>query len=85
MKRLLRWLFGPAEPEREPKISQEESIRIARRVCEQLGWPWFEPVEAKREQGMWVIRTNLDGRGCNAYISMDQDTGGVREAGFAPR
>jgi hypothetical protein len=71
------------EPGKEPSITKEEAIQRARRECEQRGWPWRGTIMAHRERGMWIIRA-IEEMGGIAQICIDQDTGEVKEAGFAP-
>jgi hypothetical protein len=68
-----------------PVISEEAAVLIARQACERLHWFWSEPLNITSRGGTWVIKTNTNSRGANARFVIDQQTGNVIEATFAPR
>lgn len=71
--------------EKRKQITIEEAIAIARRICQEQGWPFLEPVEVESENGNWFVTTNSKARGCNALITVSKSTGETVEIGFAPR
>lgn len=75
MKLLYRWF--KSEP---PLISREAALTIAQDECKRRQWVWREPVEIKLHFGQWRIYTNSKGRGVNARIAIDSQTGEILEA-----
>jgi hypothetical protein len=67
------------------KLSLESAERIARAECERRGWPWTEPVSARRQLRGYRFWTNARARGGNAEIVVDANTGEVRRAWWGPR
>ncbi len=73
-------------------MTAEEAIAIARSVAERQGWPWQEPVLAKRYRTfvlfgrpVWHVMTNSDHRGGNVNVHLNDLTGEVVAKGFAQR
>lgn len=76
------WWFGSFF---EKKISKEEALSIAKRVCDQENWGWEEPIFICSGWGVWRVRTNADSRGRNAAIVIRKRDGTVLAKGFIPR
>jgi len=71
-------------------MTREEAIRSAHLVVEQQGWPWLEPIAASKKRfwvgkSRWRIATNIDARGSNAIIEIDDETGEVLSKKHLPR
>jgi hypothetical protein len=73
-------------------ITSEDAIARARRVADERGWPWQEPVHVARRRAYvffggvtYEIRTNATTRGQNARIVVDAEDGSVLEARWLPR
>ena len=77
----IEWLFGS----KDPIISREEAISIARNECKKRNWAWQLPVKVQLRFGVWVIQSNWGRRGMNARIVIDQKTGEVIKAIYLPR
>jgi hypothetical protein len=68
-----------------PVISEEAAVLIARQACETRGWAWRGTIRVWSRWGKWVVRTNAQARGANVEIVIDQQTGTVVNASYAPR
>ena len=73
-----------------PAVSEGRALAIAKEHAEDRQWPWLEPVECKLEtgsspQGIYVIRTNTRGRGCNVVMQVDASDGTITKSNFLPR
>ncbi len=73
-------------------MTREQAIAIARRVADERGWPWTDPIHAKRRGGWlvfgrrrWEVRSNADMIGTNVYIVVDEATQHVITAVWLPR
>lgn len=73
-------------------MTEAEAIALARRVAEAEGWPWQEPVVARRYRTLllvgkrcWHVSSNADVRGCNVNVHIEDSSGLVVAKGFAPR
>ena len=73
-------------------ISEQDAVATARRLAEERGWRWEEPVHVSRRRSLvlfgrvsYEIRTNADRRGCNVRVVLDADDGTVVEAHWLPR
>jgi hypothetical protein len=66
-------------------MTVDEARTIAMAICEQQGWPFFDPVNIYSGKDFWVITTNYHTRGCNAVITVSKKTREVIEIGFGPR
>ena len=58
----------------EQSITLEEARSIAKRVCQEQGWAFFEPISIESEKNCWFIRTNSEALGCNAVILVSKAT-----------
>jgi hypothetical protein len=68
-----------------PVISEEAAVLIARQACETRGWAWRGTIRVWSRWGKWVVLTNAQAIGANARIVIDQQTGTVVNASYAPR
>ena len=73
-------------------VDQNQAIEIAKTVASDENWSWHEPVSAVRKrQGLfskdycWEISTNVESRGCNIRVVLDDESGKVLSKHFAPR
>ena len=73
-------------------LALEDAVARARRVAEERGWPWTEPVHVAPRRAYvlfgrasYEIRTNAAMRGQNARIVIDAEDGSVIEAHWLPR
>jgi hypothetical protein len=72
-------------------ITEQQALEIARRVAEERGWPWVEPVRAatRREfivygRETWEVWSNAESRGDNVRVVLDVRDGFVRDASYSP-
>ena len=73
-------------------MTADEALGLARAAAAGEGWPWQEPVRARRQRAWllfgparWEILTNADSLGSNVRVVIDEATGGVLEKRFLPR
>ena len=78
-------------------MNREDAIEIAKAVMKKEGWPIYGKIEARLRRRNkilarilgprleWEIKTNVESRGCNARISIDDETSAVVAKYFAPR
>lgn len=78
MLRLLRWTGIRL-------LSREAIVEIARRKCEDEGWPWDEPVLVQEGIVHTCVTTNADKKGANVRIRISSRSGRVISAGIAGR
>jgi hypothetical protein len=78
--------------EHRQEMTREEAIARARAVAIENGWPWDEPVFARRERPFiilgrpyWRLMSSADRRGGNVNVYIDCRTGEVLRKGFARR
>lgn len=68
---------------------RDKLIGQARKLADEQGWTWQEPVEVKsgveRGEPVWIIRTNVLMFGRNVRIVLRQSDLLVIHAGFLPR
>ncbi len=68
---------------------RDQLIERARKLAEERGWTWREPVEitpaAHREEPVWVIRTNVLMLGQNVRVVLRRSDHAILEAGYLPR
>jgi hypothetical protein len=81
----LRQIFHKLFRKTPTLISEEEALLIARDECKKRDWAWLDPVEVQSQRGKWIVRTNRQGRGANARVVIDQNTGTVIDAAYLPR
>jgi hypothetical protein len=58
-------------------LSESELIALAKRECEQEGWPWLEPVHIQNRMFRWIILTNSLEAGGNVEIIVDKKSGAM--------
>lgn len=73
-------------------MTREEVIQLARATVEKEGWRWEEPIRLRKIRRFvffgrrrWLVITNANYMGCNAWIRIDDETGEVVQKGFWPR
>lgn len=72
-------------------MTSDEALEIARKVAQEKGWPWLEPVSAVRRRTWligpvyWNVTTNLDKTGMNVTVTIADASRKVVNAGFAAR
>ncbi|HMF98039.1 MAG TPA: hypothetical protein VKE96_27250 [Vicinamibacterales bacterium] len=68
---------------------RDELIEQARRVAEERGWTWREPVDvtegAHDGEPVWIVRTNVLMRGVNVRVVVRRSDRAVVHAGYLPR
>jgi hypothetical protein len=66
-----------------------ELIEQARRVAEERGWTWRDPVDvtegAHQGEPVWIVRTNATMRSPSARIMLRRSDRAVVHAGYLPR
>ncbi len=67
------------------QVMSEQAEALARRECEDRGWPWSTPIRIRRRRDGYIVWTNAGMRGGNVIISVDGRTGEVTYAFYAPR
>jgi len=76
---------------REPLISEDEAVRLARKLAEENGWGWLDPpYTTLRRQwfgpgGRWEIFSNAAGKGPKVRVVLDAQSGQIIEKGYIPR
>ncbi len=72
-------------------MTREEAIWAAQREAEKHGWPWLEPVDARRSRrwligpAVWEVASNAQSKGMNVRIHIEDETGRICRAGYTPR
>lgn len=72
-------------------MMQNEAIELAREVAEAQAWPWLEPTRAIRFRRWWIgshtweVVSNVDKRGLNVRIVIDDSTGRIIKKRFLSR
>lgn len=83
----------PFEPGAGLDMTHDQAIALARSVVNERGWPWREPVQVRRVRkgwpfhwrDYWEVRSNSEGLGASAVVSIDVRSGRVHQAGYMPR
>jgi hypothetical protein len=78
-------LFMNSQERSEPRVTKQEAIEIARRVCKDAELAWFEPIDIRRTGEEWVIRTHVGYQGSNALVRIDCNSGKLIEKRIAYR
>ena len=66
-------------------------LRLAEERARAEGWLFRAPVKAWLRKPWffgrpeWTVLSNADCRGCNVWIVIDDESGNIVSAGFAPR
>ncbi len=78
-------------------MTREEAIDRARKAAEAQGWPWEGPIRAalhkpswierlfEKRTGSWGVFSNINMRGANVRILLDDESGEILGKWFAPR
>ncbi len=72
-------------------ISEEEAVRLAKRLAQQEGWAWVDPANAILRRrwfgrgGRWEIFSNAHALGAKIRVVLDADSGKVLERGYIAR
>jgi len=66
-------------------ISRQTALSIARRKCDEEGWPWQEPVLVREGIFTTSIWTNCEMKGGNVGIRVRARDGSIVSAGFIRR
>ena len=73
-------------------MTQDQAIAATKKLADEKGWTWLEPVEARLRKRWifwgprrWDILSNCRGRGCNVHVVIDDETGAVCEQAYLPR
>ena len=69
---------------RDPPVSKEQALAIAKDEHARRGWTWVEPVAVWRTGLTYRVCTNCRCRGNNTIISVDAVDGQVHGAKFHP-
>jgi len=70
-------------------MSEAEALALARRISEQEGWPFLEPISIvfrKRwlgRGGTWTIHTHINSMNGHVGITIDDQTGAILEKRYA--
>jgi hypothetical protein len=72
-------------------MTAEEAIALTRKLAEERGWPWYEPVDAWSSRHYWLwgrrywhVFANANCRGLNTWAMIDDETGEILKAGYQP-
>jgi hypothetical protein len=68
-----------------PRISKSQAIAIARSESERRGWSWDEPIRCEERLRTYMISTNTDAIGGNAYIVVNMQDGSIKGANLSRR
>lgn len=73
-------------------MTREEAVIVAQEAATARGWTWRDPIRVWRRRKWllfgpvrWEMWSNAEMRGCNVAIVIDDETGEVVSARFAPR
>lgn len=69
----------------KPKIASGTAIEIIKQETLARGWQWRTPVKVFRDKRIWVVWTNLHGRGSSVWGEVDCETGEIKTIGLMPR
>jgi hypothetical protein len=58
-------------------LNEDALLQIAKDECLKNAWPFEEPIKISEHLNYFEIRTNLDMRGGNAVIKIDNTTGAI--------
>ena len=68
---------------------RDQLVEQARKVAEERGWTWREPVEvtpsAERGEPVWIVRTNVMMRSPSVRIVLRRSDRALVHAGYLPR
>jgi hypothetical protein len=70
-------------------VLRDQLIAEAKRIADQRGWTWREPIEVTEEayanEPVWVVRTNVLMLGQSVRIVLRRSDRTVVHAGYLPR
>lgn len=72
-------------------ITEEDAIRIAKKLAEDQQWGWLEPTHTIfrkawfRNTGKWEVYSNYLNRGTKVRVVVDAVTGNVIDKGYLSR
>ncbi len=66
-------------------MDESEVIHMAKRIAQEEGWIWVEPVRVELIGEVWILRTNYHERGQNIQIEIIDSTGKVLTKRFNNR
>ena len=84
----LKLLFQQVRKENskvDEQMTLEEARSIAKKVCQEQGWTFREPIKIGSNKKYWWIRTHSEYRGVNALIIVSKATKEIVEIGYCPR
>jgi hypothetical protein len=67
------------------KLSCGELTTVARRISDQQGWPWIEPVQIQNGLFKWTVVTNCEKIGRNIRVVISKRTGQPTQWSFMSR
>lgn len=70
--------------------TKDDVMAAAIAYASEKGWPWEPPIEIRfvrkwLRPSFWSVRTNLEQRGCNINIKIDDRSLEILEAMFSKR
>lgn len=72
-------------------MTEQDALRLAQERAQAEGWPFEPPVDARLRKpwffgrAQWTVRSHADHIGSNVWVVIDDETGRIVSAGFAPR
>jgi hypothetical protein len=71
-------------------MTETEAFNLAKGFASSNGWTWLEPIAVTKKRcwfhhNRWIVRSNLNSRGMNVRIEIDDATGNVVRAAYLPR
>ena len=72
-------------------MTEQEVLRLAQERAHAQGWPFELPVEVWLckpwffGRAQWIVRSHADHIGSNVWVVIDDETGRIVSAAFAPR
>ncbi|MCP4612727.1 MAG: hypothetical protein GY845_28870 [Planctomycetes bacterium] len=73
-------------------MNRDEALQKAQRIIEAEGWPWQQPVRIFKERpfiifgrAQWVMITNANCKGGNAFVRLDAKTGNLLSKEYSLR
>jgi hypothetical protein len=92
--KIARFWFGDPPPPRQRPIdpdpgTREQVIEKARKLVEERGWMWRDPVEVSasdyKGEPVWDVRVNTLSRGMNAWVVLRRSDHSIIHAWCTPR
>jgi hypothetical protein len=72
-------------------MTRQDALRLAQERAQAEGWRFEPPFDARLRKpwffgrARWTVRSNADHLGRNVWVVIDDETGRIVSAGFAPR